>query len=613
MTIIRRLLLGGLAIVPTCLWAQDATVIEHTVEVECHDYKSATCKERLVVRINNDKGAHMGLFMNGCSSNSDLSKFSGQVTGADGSVLKKIKKSDLTHSEYSQSLADDSHFYYYDYKPSNYPVTLTYEWENVFSKRLMSFPRMAPQTDYEVNVEKASYRLTATPENQVRWHAVNCNPDVKTTTVGNKTIYEVEMHDLPAIKKYSYALPIDQLVPMIYWEPESFKIEDTRCDLTSWQKLGEWTWTLCQGRNILPEVLKEKLHQLTDTCTSDRSKVEVVRRMMGETTRYVSIQLGIGGWQPMSASDVFQKGLGDCKALSNYLCSMLDEVGVKAVYTLISTSHESLLPDFASMNQLDHVVVMVPLQQDTMWIECTNPRVPTGYAPRMWAGHEALMVTEQGGEIIRVPVLPLDQHSEVAAYDIVIDADGDASVTCHSVSRGRCYESDAPLEWASEKDQKSSIAKSLHLPRISISQLEVKSEGPKLTLDLEAQSESYARVSGQRMFIPVSPFQFESMRNAKEPAHVIDMKDAGYLHRDTVRFTLPEGWEVESLPKPKNDVTEYGTNQLTVTADGRMVTLVVACQINSGIYPQEKYNGWIAFLKGRTQLTKGEIVVRKKE
>ena len=131
--------------------------------------------------------------------------------------------------------------------------------------------------------------------------------------------------------------------------------------------------------------------------------MKAVYDYLAKTTRYVSIQLGIGGLQPITATDVCRTGFGDCKGLSYYAGSMGNELGIPATYTVISSTIERLLPDFSSANQMNHVILQVPLPQDTLWLECTNPQLPFGYVHQDIAGHDALLIQPTGGSIYRLP------------------------------------------------------------------------------------------------------------------------------------------------------------------------------------------------------------------
>ena len=173
------LLVGG-CLISQNADAQVATIVESNTEFECTGAKTATLRERRVIVIHNAHGDDLAIFHCWCGPGDDLSRFSGEVADAQGKVIKKIKKSELTRSEYSTEFKSDDFFYYYQYSPISYPVTVTYEWEEKFTGGLRAYPPFAPQARYEVDVREASYRFIATPENTMRWHARNFEPEVVT-------------------------------------------------------------------------------------------------------------------------------------------------------------------------------------------------------------------------------------------------------------------------------------------------------------------------------------------------------------------------------------------------------------------------------------------------
>ena len=95
--------------------------------------------------------------------------------------------------------------------------------------------------------------------------------------------------------------------------------------MNTWEGFGKFISELLKGRDVLPDDIKVKVHQLTDQLKDDKQKVYVLYDFLQKNTRYISIQLGIGGWQPFDAKYVAAKRYGDCKALSNYMVALLKE------------------------------------------------------------------------------------------------------------------------------------------------------------------------------------------------------------------------------------------------------------------------------------------------
>jgi transglutaminase-like putative cysteine protease len=72
------------------------------------------------------------------------------------------------------------------------------------------------------------------------------------------------------------------------------------------------------GTTILPEETKAKMRALIGDEKNPIMKAKLIYDYVQQKSRYVSIQVGIGGWKPMDASDVDRLGYGDCKGLTNY-------------------------------------------------------------------------------------------------------------------------------------------------------------------------------------------------------------------------------------------------------------------------------------------------------
>ena len=117
---------------------------------------------------------------------------------------------------------------------------------------------------------------------------------------------------------------------------------------------------LLSGTQELPEEVKTEITELTKDASSPIEKAKIVYNYMQNKTRYISIQVGIGGWKPMLAEDVDRLGYGDCKGLSNYTKALLDYVGVTSYYTVVygGSDIRDIDSDFSSL-QGNHAILSI--------------------------------------------------------------------------------------------------------------------------------------------------------------------------------------------------------------------------------------------------------------
>ena len=372
---------------------QKAVVEEYAIDVDCDKPTHAIQHFRKVTTILTEQGAPLASFVCSCSKNDKLTRFKGLVTDATGRVIRKLKESELQKTEYSQYLAIDDYKMFLDYTPPVYPVTISYEWTIESHDNLLEFPRFCPQSDYDITVKKASYRLKVPKDMNVRYALQHIDKEVTVSDLSSTTqLLTLEVSDMPIIKQETYSRPFRERMPMAWFAPTDFVYYGTRGSLGSWADYGRWEYSLIQGQDVLPDAVRRELHQLTDTMKTDREKVEALYKRLEKTTRYVAILLGIGGQKPAPAASVSKSGYGDCKGLSNYMRAMLKEVGIASNYTTISTDNRRFMPDFASVGQMNHVILQVPLATTTSpattpsrsasraagWYACRSmPTVPT--------------------------------------------------------------------------------------------------------------------------------------------------------------------------------------------------------------------------------------------
>jgi tetratricopeptide (TPR) repeat protein len=143
----------------------------------------------------------------------------------------------------------------------------------------------------------------------------------------------------------------------------------------TWEQIGRWYASLEKDRRLPSPEVRAKAQELTKGLTTDISKTEGLYDYVAKNFRYVSLSLGVGRYQPHAASDVLHDQYGDCKDKHTLLASLLEAEGLHANSVLINSSRK-LDPDVPSPSQFDHVITMLPMGKDEVWMDTTSEVAP---------------------------------------------------------------------------------------------------------------------------------------------------------------------------------------------------------------------------------------------
>jgi transglutaminase-like putative cysteine protease len=117
----------------------------------------------------------------------------------------------------------------------------------------------------------------------------------------------------------------------------------SRNGFTGWLEMGNWYSNLTNGRRDASPEITQQVAALTASARTPLDKMQALAQFVQNDIRYVAIELGIGGWQPHAASEVFVHRYGDCKDKATLLSSMLSQVGIESFYVVINSECPPML------------------------------------------------------------------------------------------------------------------------------------------------------------------------------------------------------------------------------------------------------------------------------
>jgi transglutaminase-like putative cysteine protease len=550
-----------------------------------------------------------------------VKSFKGIVYDASGNVIKKLKSSDiLDRSAFDNAtLFSDARYKLADLSHGTYPYTVEFEYELEF-KFLYSIQGTALVPDEKVSVQEVSYQLIYPTDLPPRYKLLNIEAaPVKTKTEKGQESISWTFKNLLPIKLEPYGPKAWETLPRILAAPSKFEYEGYAGDMSTWENYGKWKALVIKGRDNLPQTAKDKVKELTSNLNTTEEKAKVLYEYLQNKTRYVSIQLGIGGLQPFESSVVEKVGYGDCKALSNYMVAMLKEAGIKGYYTTVKAGdfRDDLIMDFPS-HQSNHVVVAVPNGTDTLWLECTSQTNPFGYSGMFTGNRKAFMVTEDGGVWVNTPRYTANENVQSRKGEVIVKLTGEATAKVTTQYSGQQYENDnLNFLLNGQYDlQKKWVFENTSIPSFDLISFKLddkKEKIPTATVQLELSLKRLATVSGKRLMLTPNLMNRNSFIPEKVENRKTDIvRNMGYTDIDVITYHVPEEIYPEFLPQAVKLTSPFGEFEAVYEIQQGKIVYTRKIKINKGRFKPELYNDFIEFFKSVSKADNQKIVFLNK-
>lgn len=609
----------SVALIDTSL-LRDANVVLRYNEnkYELKSLEKAVEYTKIAITILNEKGdEHANLRITYDPFNV-IDYIEGNLFDAAGKKIRSIKKGDIKDlSGGSSGLADDNRLKQHNFYHRVYPYTVEYEYA-VIRKETMFLPSWYPQTDEFYAVQQSSFSMIVPAAYKFRYKAFNYRGEPRVTNVQDKTVYQWSVKNLPAVR-INFAFPGWRYVsPIVITGPTDFQIEDYKGNMASWQDYGRFIQTLNQGRDVLPDAVRQQVHALADGKQSTREKVEVLYDFLQKNTRYISVQLGVGGWRPFEAGYVAKNKYGDCKALSNYMYALLKEAGIRSHYAVIRAGDnvDEIVSDFPS-SQFNHAILCVPLEKDSMWLECTSQDQVPGYMGAFTGNRNAVIVTPDGGRLVRTPVYGLKENVQVTKIKAIVDEAGNMTVEQNADYTGVMQDDYHGLINNLSKDKlKEYLNENIDLSTFDIVDFRYSQDRKKIPVVheyLKLSVSNYAQISGRRIFINPNLTNRGGLKLSPEPSKYPMLIRNAYSMVDSVEISVPAGYRPEAIPSAQAIESKFGKYHAFYKVDGNRIIYYRYFERYNGLFENSTYPEVVKFYEQVFKNDRSRVVLVKTE
>lgn len=579
----------------------------NSVRITCH----------LVVTILHEDAMDEASVSIGYNDFKRIQRIGGAVYNAEGKEIQKIKASEFD----DRSAIPTGTFHSSDrikaYNPvynGRYPVTFEYEYE-VAGAIPACYPEWNPQRSYNVSVEKASLTVTSPPDLFPRYHLLNWVVQDKEQVDGKRKTIAWHIDNRQPFRWEPYAPPVADRIPGIILAPVKIDYKGFSGDFTAWSDLGNWTRYLLNGRDKLPERTVQTIRQMTDRAPDTLLKIRTLYHFLQTSKRYVSIQLGIGGWQPLEAASVDEQGYGDCKALVNYMHALLKAAGIDSYYSLVYAGWKvrDVLPDFPSMN-FNHVILCVPVAKDTVWLECTNPTIPFGFLGGFTENRHVLVITPTETMMTKTPVYTAEMNLLQRKAVVTIASSGDAEIDMTTRYTGLQFESVDDLSRQTIEEQKKALISRLGIPNTTIKSVNYHDDNtgiPAMEEHIVMMARSYASSSGERIFVPVDPMnRMDPVTINSQERQAAIQTGYPYIDLDSLVVKWPSGYHLEALPPETELNTPYGHYKATILSDSTRWIYIRRFEREKTGFPVEDYPEFRDFINSVAKADRQKAILK---
>jgi len=483
----------------------------------------------------------------------------------------------------------------YEYELEEEPLVLQDSW---------TFQERSP-------VRESHYSLQLPPGWEYRAFWLNY-PEVKPTQSGGQSEWKVS--EVKGIRPEPDMPPLagvrGQMI-VSFFPPGGSSL---RNGFSNWREMGTWYWNLESGRIGASPQIQQKVVELTTSKPTVLAKISTIADFVQHDIRYVAIELGIGGWQPHPAPDVFSHRYGDCKDKATLMRSMLHEIGVESYQVAINTERGSITPQTPAYRGFDHEITAIRLPEGLtdpslvatmqhpelgkiLFFDPTDDMTAFGQIRGALQANYGLLVTPVGGELVLLPQQPSNMNSIQRTAKLMLDTAGTLKGDVKELRLGDRASSERWRLRTVTKDSdrikliESLLAGSLSSFRIThATVLNLQHTDQPFGFDYSFESDSYAKNAGNLLLLRprVVGSKSSGILETKEPRKFPVEFEGPVRDTDSFEITIPPGYEVDDLPPPVDSEYSFASYHSRTEAKGDVIHYTRTFEVKELSVPLER-------------------------
>ncbi|MCE1198955.1 MAG: DUF3857 domain-containing transglutaminase family protein [Marinilabiliales bacterium] len=584
---------------PTSVRSQDCVVLKNATHYRLEG-GDLEITDSILILVNRREGERLTEISLPYSKNQKISKVNGWIALTDGKQIRELQSKDIKETnQFSEgSLYEDRFVKKFQLKYNVYPYIIGY----TYRLKLDQFTVLTDWTPVlDPEIPTLDGHVTVTLPTRTRYREVysHLRKSRLDSTSDHVTFrYDTKFDGLP--EKEAFSPSPEDLVPRLILVPESF-FYGIKGQAQSWRELGNWFYLLNQDLLTLDKPEQEEVLQLISGTTEKREIIHRLYHYLQDHTRYINVSVGIGGLKSYPATYVSRNRFGDCKALSNYFKALLSVAGIASHFVLVNRDPIPAIfrKEIPSL-QFNHVLLAVPLERDTIWIENTENAEPFNYVGVSTQNRTGLWIDPSDSKLVQLPSLAESTVRVERNMDVTCQRDQSAKVRLTFRFRGQEYEA---FNWmhvnANQSDKEEYVKNYMPFANYEVADWKLeKSSRDSASIDLSADLKlsGFLRKMGSEFYFstfPILPLFFSDPSQRKNALYF----PYPIVRQDSVTYHLQESWHMRLYPANQTLSTKFGKYQVSAKIQGETLWLSRKLWIYPGYWPLSAYKEFYEFTK----------------